>query len=72
VTRQAETEDEMCWSRWSNWQAGDPRGRVRVIDTSAQPVEQVASELVEWIDGERALVRVGAYLLTGSSLACDP
>jgi len=29
---------------------------VRVIDTSAMRVEDVATELVEWIDEERALL----------------
>jgi hypothetical protein len=51
---------EMGWDRWSELEAGDPRWRVRVIDTSALPVEEVAARLVEWIAEERALARAGA------------
>jgi len=43
----------MRWDRWSDWQAGDTRWRVRVADTSALTVEQVAAELVDWIAEER-------------------
>jgi hypothetical protein len=44
----------MRWDRWSDWQAGDPRWRVRVVDTSFLSIEQVVSELVAWIAEERA------------------
>jgi hypothetical protein len=57
------TLNEMHWSRWSGWHANDPRWRVRVIDTSALPVEDVARELIEWIDEERELFRSGAHPL---------
>ena len=57
VIRNEATEDEMRWPRWSDWTPGDPRWRVRVIDTARQPVDQLASELAEWIGQERALVR---------------
>jgi hypothetical protein len=63
VIRDDATEDEMRWSRWSSWAAGDPRWRVRTIDTSTLSVEQVAEELLEWISEERALVRTGAHPL---------
>jgi len=65
VIRHEATEDEMRWSRWSGWTAADPRWRVRAVDTSAQPVEEVAVTLVEWIEAERALVRSGAHPLAG-------
>ena len=55
VIRKEATEGEMHWIRWSDWTADDPRWRVRVLDTSGLPVEQVASELAEWIAEERAL-----------------
>jgi hypothetical protein len=55
----------MRWTRWSDWRAGDPRWRVLIIDTSALPVENVADELVEWINAERALFRSGAHPLAG-------
>ena len=57
------TEDELRWSRWSDWKAGDPRWRVHVIDTSDLPVEQVAERLLEWIGEERRLVQEGAHPL---------
>jgi hypothetical protein len=59
---------EMRWSRWSGWRAGDARWHVHVIDTSASPVEEVARQLVEWIDGERALFLSGVHPLRGSDL----
>lgn len=70
VIRHEATLDEMRWSRWAGWRAGDPRWRVRVIDTSALPVEEVAGELAEWINDERALLRSGAHPL-GDAAAYD-
>ena len=58
--------EEMRWSRWSGWGAGDPRWRARVFDTSASHVEEVAEELVEWIAEERGLFRSGAHPLAAS------
>jgi hypothetical protein len=69
VIQHEATLDEMQWSRWSAWRSGDPRWCVRVIDTSALPVEKVADELIEWIIEERALFRSGAHPLEGSVLA---
>jgi hypothetical protein len=57
VIREDATEGEMYWMRWSDWTADDPRWRVRVLDTSSLPVDQVASELGEWIEEERALAQ---------------
>jgi hypothetical protein len=68
VIQHEATMGEMCWWRWSDWRANDPRWRVRVIDTSALPVEAVADELVEWISEERKLFRSGAHPLLGRSL----
>jgi hypothetical protein len=63
VIQHEATVGEMRWSRWTSWRAGDPRWRVRVIDTSTLPVERVAGELVEWISEERALFRSGTHPL---------
>lgn len=68
VIRQDIAWSEMCWSRWNRWRTGDPRWRVRVIDTSASPVDEVAEELVEWVGTERALLRSGAHPLRGREL----
>jgi hypothetical protein len=65
------TVAEMRWARWIDWRAGDPRWRVRVIDTSAVPVDEVAAGLIEWIQEERALLRVGAHPLRGNQPLCD-
>jgi hypothetical protein len=68
LIRHAASESEMRWSRWTDWEAGDPRWRVRVIDTSAMPVEEVVADLVEWINEERALLREGKHPLPGQAL----
>jgi hypothetical protein len=70
VIRHDATLHEMRWSRWSAWRAGDPRWRVRVIDTSARRVEEVAGELLEWINEERELFHSGAHPLAAAA-ACD-
>ena len=64
VIRNEATDGEMSWSRWSGWQAGDPRWRVLAIDTSGLPVEEVAARLVDWIAEERKFVRSGSHPLT--------
>jgi hypothetical protein len=50
---------DMRWDRWSGWRVGDRRWRVHVIDTSALPVEEVASQIVDWIRQERGLAGAG-------------
>lgn len=69
VIRHEASESEMHWSRWTDWVAGDPRWRVHVLDTSAMPVEEVARELIEWIDEERALIKAGKHPLPGRALS---
>ena len=68
VIRHDGTESEMHWARLDGWSAGDPRWRVRVIDTSELPVDEVGTRLVEWIGEERALLRAGTHTLTGAAL----
>jgi hypothetical protein len=41
---------EMRWERWENWQRGDPRGQVYVIDTTAITIEEVALGISRWIE----------------------
>jgi hypothetical protein len=53
VIKHDETAGEMHWSRWRDWRPGDPRWRVRVIDTSDSSPEEVADELLEWVAEER-------------------
>lgn len=40
---------EMVWERWASWRAGDPRWSVTVIDTTARPVTDSASQLRRWM-----------------------
>ena len=57
VIRIAATEGEMRWARWSDWLEGDPRWRIRTVDTSVLPIEQVANEVAVWVTEERSLPR---------------
>ncbi|SRR6266516_3713898 len=68
VIQQDDPDGEMRWDRWVDWRAGDPRWRVRIIDTSDTPVEQVAGELSSWIDEEQALLRSGRHPLGAIAL----
>ena len=64
VIRQEASPADMRWDRWSDWKCGDPRWRVRIIDTSTLPVEQLAAELLGWIESERQLLRSGRHPLS--------
>ena len=46
----------MRWERWSDWQPGHERWRVRRIDTTNLAPALVAEELAAWIAEERALL----------------
>ena len=58
----------MRWERWDEWPDGDPRWRVRVIDTSDLLVERVVDQLTDWIEDERELLRSGAHPLGAAAL----
>jgi hypothetical protein len=58
----------MRWERWAGWHEGDPRWRVRVIDTSKISLERMIDELTSWIDDERHLLRSGAHPLGAAAL----
>ena len=45
---------EMRWERWEDWQRGDRRWQVRVIDTTAMTMEEVAAEVSRWVQERRA------------------
>jgi hypothetical protein len=47
-------DPSMRWVRWADWREGDPRWRVRVLDTTALPIEAVADALLAWVAEERA------------------
>jgi hypothetical protein len=50
--------DLLSWAAWMREHAADPRYRVRVIDTSHAPVEDVAGQLAAWVAEERARVQI--------------
>jgi hypothetical protein len=60
--------EEMRWKRWTDWREGDPRWRVRVIDTSKLSIERTVDQLVDWISDERELLRQGGHPLGASAL----
>jgi hypothetical protein len=66
-----QADDDAHWERWAGWRKGDPRWRVRVLDSSDRSVEQVASELAQWIEEEGALVRSGLHPLSDWAVASD-
>lgn len=72
VIRREASEPYMCWSRSAGWRAGDPRWRVHTVDTTSQPVQQVASGLAAWVARERELLRSGRHPLTGAALKQGP
>jgi energy-coupling factor transporter ATP-binding protein EcfA2 len=41
----------MQWQRWTNWQKGDPRWGVWVLDTSQQSLEDSAEQIAAWVRG---------------------
>jgi hypothetical protein len=44
----------MRWERWAAWREGDPRWRVRVVDSTPLGIDEVADALAGWIADERA------------------
>ena len=44
----------MRWERWAGWRAGNPRWRVRVVDSTAIGIDEVADALQAWVEDERA------------------
>jgi hypothetical protein len=44
---------EFGWDRWTNWQKGDKRWDVKMIDTSENTVEHTANLVSEWIVDEK-------------------
>jgi hypothetical protein len=44
---------EFGWDRWTNWQKGDKRWDVKIIDTSENTVEHTANLVSEWIVDEK-------------------
>jgi hypothetical protein len=41
------------WSRWQSWRRGDPRWRIEIIDTTAQPIEGTVASVIDWIGRTR-------------------
>jgi hypothetical protein len=68
VIRDDATDNAMHWERLDGWRGDDRRWRVRVIDTTELPVEEVGARLLEWIAEGRALLRSGTHPLSGAAL----
>lgn len=49
----------MRFDRWTGWAAGDPRWRVRVIDTTDRQPDEVARDAEAWIREQRRLLADG-------------
>jgi hypothetical protein len=58
----------MRWQRWDAWPEGDPRWRVRAIDTSELPIEEVVDAVRGWIEDERELLRSASHPLAETVL----
>jgi hypothetical protein len=39
----------MVWERWSDWERGDPRWSVPIIDTTARAPAETVADLAAWI-----------------------
>jgi hypothetical protein len=52
--------DLLGWAAWMREHAAQTPVRVRVIDTSQVPVEDVAAELASWVEEERSFLRISA------------
>jgi hypothetical protein len=64
-----ETECEMNWQRWNDWQPGDRRWRVHTIDTTALARADAARALAEWIQNERELLQRDEHPLRAGTWA---
>lgn len=60
---------DLHWDRWSGWRTGDPRWRVRIIDTTMLEIGAVAECLSDWIAEEQTLFRSGRHPLAGWAAA---
>ena len=44
---------EFGWNRWTNWQKGDKRWNVKILDTTENEMEYTANLVQEWILEEK-------------------
>ena len=54
IIRHPHTEAEMRWARWTDWQRGDQRWHVEIIDTSGSATSELADAVSRWIRLERS------------------
>jgi hypothetical protein len=55
---------EMRWERWLDWEAGDRRWVVELLDTTLLPVVEVADQVAAWISRGRESLREGTLPLS--------
>jgi hypothetical protein len=48
---------DMRWERWTNWQRGDPRWRVWVLETMHLTVEETVNHVARWVEECRGVRR---------------
>jgi hypothetical protein len=44
---------DMRWERWTSWHRGEPRWRVRAIDTTEFRIHQVVEHIASWVQAEQ-------------------
>ncbi|WP_217553018.1 hypothetical protein [Streptomyces sp. GbtcB6] len=50
---------EMAWRRWTGWNAGDPRWRTHLLDTTDRPVPESVDLAEQWIIEQRDALQAG-------------
>lgn len=50
---------EMVWHRWTGWNAGDPRWRTQLLDTTDRPVTESVDHVEQWINEQLYALQAG-------------
>lgn len=54
---------EMVWNRWIGWNAGDPRWRTELLDTTDRRVTECVDQVEQWIIEQRSAHQAGRLTL---------
>lgn len=54
----------MVWRRRTGWNAGDPRWRTQLLDTTDRPVTESVDQVEQWIIEQRDAHRAGQLSLS--------
>lgn len=44
---------EMVWERWNTWTRDDDRWQVEIVDTTRLAIDQMVTQVVDWIESHR-------------------